>query len=180
VPAAQTALYPDHQFGDTQPGSVGFAWHEVEIEKVGTLVTWKMDGTTLITLETENFVTPTAGTNLLFGHSDINASVSTEAPYLEVAFTLIDNIKVEEIEVGLTGDHNGDGKVDAADYVLWRSDPASYGGDPQGYNDWVANFGAMSGSGGGSSAIGAVPEPGTLGVALVSMLLMGAGYRRRA
>ncbi len=30
--------------------------------------------------------------------------------------------------VGLDGDYNNDGKVDAADYVLWRSDPGSYGG----------------------------------------------------
>ena len=58
----------------------------------------------------------------------------------------------------LLGDYNLDGKVDAADYVLWRSDPPSYGGDPQGYNDWVDNFGAMVGSGSGHGAT-AVPEP---------------------
>ncbi len=34
---------------------------------------------------------------------------------------------------GLSGHYNHDSKVDAADYVLWRSDPASFGGDPDGY-----------------------------------------------
>ena len=38
------------------------------------------------------------------------------------------------------GDHNGDGRVDAADYVTWRSNPAGHGGNP-GYTLWRANFG---------------------------------------
>jgi len=41
----------------------------------------------------------------------------------------------------LMGDYNGDGNVGAADYVLWRKDPASFGGDPDGYNTWTAGFG---------------------------------------
>lgn len=65
---------------------------------------------------------------------------------------------------GLAGDYNGDGQVDAADYVLWRKAPASFGGDPAGYNTWRANVGAMAGSGSAGSASpagGAVPEPAT-------------------
>jgi hypothetical protein len=42
----------------------------------------------------------------------------------------------------LPADYNGNGTVDAADYVLWRKDPASFGGDPGGYDTWRANFGA--------------------------------------
>jgi hypothetical protein len=42
---------------------------------------------------------------------------------------------------GLAGDHNDDGTVDAADYVVWRKNPAGFGGQ-QGYDDWRANFGA--------------------------------------
>jgi hypothetical protein len=34
----------------------------------------------------------------------------------------------------LGGDYNGDGSVDAADYVAWRDNPAAHGGDPAGYN----------------------------------------------
>jgi hypothetical protein len=58
---------------------------------------------------------------------------------------------------GLPGDYNGDGSVDAADYVVWRKNPSAFGGDPEGYNIWRANFGATSGSGAISSA--SVPEP---------------------
>jgi hypothetical protein len=193
VPAAQTAIYPDHQFGSTQPGSTGFAWHEVEIKKEGTLVTWTVDDTVLITLETANFVQPTLGTNILFGHSDINAGVSSEVPYLEAAFTLIDNIKVEEL-VSVTNDpdFNGNGTIDAADYVLWRKNSglgsgatneqgdADGDGDVDGddYTAWQAAFGnPFPGSGGGS--LGAVPEPGTLSALVLGMLLMGAASRRR-
>ena len=42
---------------------------------------------------------------------------------------------------GLKGDYNHDGKVDDADYVLWRKNPDGYGG-PDGYTDWRSNFGA--------------------------------------
>jgi hypothetical protein len=41
----------------------------------------------------------------------------------------------------LMGDYNGDGNVGAADYVVWRKDPASFGGDPGGYDTWRSNFG---------------------------------------
>jgi hypothetical protein len=79
-------------------------------------------------------------------------------------------------QAGLTGDYNGDGKVDAADYVVWRKDPASFGG-AQGYTDWVNNFGAMAGSG-SSQGAGAVPEPGTFFLAIAGLLMVGACRRR--
>ena len=68
------------------------------------------------------------------------------------------NLEVESLRVlapvvGLTGDYNGDGKVDAADYVVWRKNPASFGGQ-QGYDDWRANFGAMAGGGASVSTAG--------------------------
>jgi hypothetical protein len=44
----------------------------------------------------------------------------------------------------LEGDYNGDGGVDAADYVWWRKND---GGNPAGYNTWRANFGATGGGG---------------------------------
>lgn len=60
---------------------------------------------------------------------------------------------------GITGDYNNDGKVNAADYALWRKTPGNYGGDPAGYNAWRANF-ATGGVGSGSGLAGAsVPEP---------------------
>jgi len=63
--------------------------------------------------------------------------------------------------VGLEGDYNNDGAVNAADYVFWRDRlgaPGGGGGDgsgngtvgPEDYGVWRANFGAGSGSGSGA------------------------------
>jgi hypothetical protein len=73
---------------------------------------------------------------------------------------------------GLDGDFNNDGKVDAADYVVWRKTD----GSDAGYNDWRANFGRTSGSG---SALGsaAVPEPSA--VVLLAAVAAAFGCLRR-
>jgi hypothetical protein len=63
-----------------------------------------------------------------------------------------------QLPAGQLGDFNNDGKVDAADYVIWRKDPANNGGDPGGYDTWRANFGNPPGSGAGLFAA-SVPEP---------------------
>jgi hypothetical protein len=79
------------------------------------------------------------------------------------------------VPAGLVGDYNGNGKVDAADYTVWRNTlgsnvPNGTGADgsgngvvdPADYNTWKSNFGMMLGSGGGSLAgTAAVPEPAT-------------------
>ncbi len=77
-------------------------------------------------------------------------------------------------------DYNEDGFVDAADYVLWRSDPTSYGGTPAGYDLWVEHFGeAAPGSGSGPGTAGfAVPEPAT-GLLLAFGATLLALRRRR-
>jgi formylglycine-generating enzyme required for sulfatase activity len=77
---------------------------------------------------------------------------------------------------GPSGDYNGNGIVDAADYILWRNDPASYGGDPVGYNTWRADFGATAGSGADVGAIDSIPEPACFLLAIWSVLgLIGVG-----
>lgn len=65
------------------------------------------------------------------------------------------------LAVGLDGDFNNDGKVDAADYVVWRKTL----GDPANYSIWRANFGSVN-PGSGSQELGAVPEPHALSLAL--------------
>ena len=50
----------------------------------------------------------------------------------------------------IPGDYNGDNQVDAADYLVWRSDPDAYGGSA-GYDVWRANFGNSAGGGQGFS-----------------------------
>jgi fibronectin-binding autotransporter adhesin len=73
---------------------------------------------------------------------------------------------------GLDGDFNNDGKVDTADYVVWRKTD----GSQDGYDDWRANYGRTSGS--GSSLVGgAVPEPSA--IALVILGLAAGAFARR-
>jgi len=80
-----------------------------------------------------------------------------------------------------TGDYNGNGVVDAADYVLWRqqngtSITAGTGADGsangsvglEDYTFWRSKFGLSVGS--GSLTGGAVPEPTGCGLVLVGLL----------
>jgi hypothetical protein len=84
---------------------------------------------------------------------------------------------VSYISTAIPGDYNGNGKVDAADYVLWRKNPAAYGGNPAGYNTWRANFGNPPGSGAGVT-FASVPEPCTCLLTIVGAIGM-AWIRRR-
>ncbi len=70
------------------------------------------------------------------------------------------------------GDHNGDGSVNAADYVVWRAND----GTQAGYDEWRANFANPPGS--GSVVRGAVPEPQSFYLALTVLVLTAAAIRR--
>lgn len=59
----------------------------------------------------------------------------------------------QTLTVAPTGDYNSNGVVDAADYVAWRNDPATFGGSPGGYDTWRANFGSTGGGGGAANAV---------------------------
>ena len=101
----------------------------------------------------------------------------------------IDDIIVyfESASVGVPGDYNNDGTVNAADYVVFRNsegmvvdfpnrDPALLGmvvgqGD---YTYWKDRFGDMSGSGSAS----AVPEPSSMMLTLLVGVSMLAARRR--
>jgi hypothetical protein len=92
---------------------------------------------------------------------------------------VLDLFTQEELDAAILpqaidGDHNGDGSVDAADYVAWRDDPTAHGG-PDGYNLWAANFGSPGGGGVGAVA---VPEPVTAALLLLSLSFL-CGRRHR-
>lgn len=65
-----------------------------------------------------------------------------------------------------TGDYNGNGIVDAADYIVWRKNV----GTQNGYQAWRCHFGV--GSGGNSIVGGPVPEPSTVELCMFVL----AGY----
>jgi hypothetical protein len=91
APPAQLLLFPQ-QTGTTNVGSAGMEWHQVAINKSGNTATWQVDG---ILIATVDLTTVTlAGGNIFFGHSDINATSSTDPNDVNLLFTLIDNISV--------------------------------------------------------------------------------------
>ena len=90
---------------------------------------------------------------------------------------------------GVQGDYNGNGVVDAADYVLWRDSvgqatlPNRGSGitGPVGvadYNFWRSHFANTSGSGAGGLSNSPVPEPSALLLVVVGVL--GALNSRRS
>jgi hypothetical protein len=87
--------------------------------------------------------------------------------------------------VGVSGDYNNNGVVDAADYVIWRNGgplqnevsgvtPGTV--TPEDYDAWRARFGNITGSGSNLSG-GAVPEPASAVLLLVGVATLG--WRRR-
>jgi hypothetical protein len=90
---------------------------------------------------------------------------------------------------GLDGDYNVDGKVDAADYTVWRNnlgdaDESALNGNGDGMNGvdegdytlWKSQFGQMSGPGAGAAT--SVPEPSAMLLVFLGMAGL-VGLRRR-
>jgi hypothetical protein len=91
---------------------------------------------------------------------------------------VLDATAIAALAAGLPaapGDFNNDHKVNAADYVLWRKNPASF--LPSTYDTWRSNFGNPPGSGSGLGDAGSVPEPGC-GL-LLSLVVCAWSVRRR-
>jgi hypothetical protein len=85
---------------------------------------------------------------------------------------------------GVPGDYNGDGAVNAADFVQWRKGgplanesvtPGTV--DASDYDAWRARFGNLSGSGAGSGS-SAVPEPAAVLVLMTAAMTMGLSRLR--
>ena len=77
-------------------------------------------------------------------------------------------------QAGLPGDYNEDNRVDGQDFLIWQRGDSLASMDAGDLNDWRTNFGDVVAS---TPAVGAVPEPTTLG--LVFLAGVGAcGLRR--
>lgn len=74
----------------------------------------------------------------------------------------ISAVILTEQTTGLVGDYNGDGKVDAVDYTVWR-DGATVGSVSEGFGRWAGNYGAMQ------AVATTVPEPAALLLVLVGI-----------
>jgi hypothetical protein len=128
APDAQLALFPQ-QTGLTGVGCAGMAWREVVITKRGDVATWTVDGLLIVTID---LTTVTLfGDGIFFGHSDINATSSTDVNDAALLFTLIDNIVVSELGApGCPCDFNPDGVINSQDFfdflvAFFASDPSA-------------------------------------------------------
>jgi hypothetical protein len=78
----------------------------------------------------------------------------------------------------LEGDFNQNGSVDAADYVVWREGLGTTH-TPDDYGVWRAHFGQTGGSG-AVLAAAAVPELGSVGLAMIAAVCIAiCGCRRK-
>jgi len=116
-----------------------------------------------------HFFTPTFNQNLDFDDITVNGIVATASP-------------------ALSGDYNGDLRVDAADYTIWRdtlgstadlrangdnSGPSANLIDEADYAVWKSSFG-NSGSGQSGLTTTAVPEPSSIALGFLAVAGLGA------
>jgi T5SS/PEP-CTERM-associated repeat protein len=95
------------------------------------------------------------------------------------------SVVLSVVSVAVPGDYNNNGVVDAADYVLWRDGGplANEVNNPgvvnaQDYTEWRSRLG-NSGSGSGlDTTSAAVPEPGSMLLAIVAACVIVAGRSR--
>jgi hypothetical protein len=95
-PPAQTVLFAQ-QNGTTANGTPAFAWHEWEMVKTATEVTWRINGTLIATLPASLFPAGFAtNPNIALGHMDINTT-TTDGAGRPLLFGLFDNVVVDMI-----------------------------------------------------------------------------------
>lgn len=93
-PAAMQSLFPAASLSTPSiEGALGWEWHEMEIRKEDDIATLFVDGLQILSLDTQN-LPPLPGSNILFGHSDVNFSSSNDPNSSLLLFTLIDNVSV--------------------------------------------------------------------------------------
>jgi len=88
----QLVLYPQ-QTGLTQGGSAGMKWRDVSLKKVGNIITYTIDGLLIATADISTNGT-LGGANIVFGQFDINAGASTDVNATNLAFSLVDNVRI--------------------------------------------------------------------------------------
>lgn len=105
----------------------------------------------------------------IVGRQTTTLVVSTDSP--SAAGGVFEFDLEYEVLAALPGDLNSDGRVDAADYTIWRDDEGILF-DQEDYNEWAANFGTTA-----ADTI-QTPEPATLAMSALAAVV-GFALRRR-
>lgn len=87
APTLQKSSYPQ-QTGTLAVGTIGFAWRDVIISKIGNTVEWSIDGLKVATISNAN----ATANNIFIGYWDSFNSISDNAA---LSFGLFDNVRVE-------------------------------------------------------------------------------------
>jgi hypothetical protein len=87
-PGGQTAPAAQGQTGSLVVGTVGFAWRDVVISKLGNTVEWTIDGLKIATITDANFT----ANNIFIGLWDSFDSLSDNT---NLSFAMFDNVRVE-------------------------------------------------------------------------------------
>jgi parallel beta-helix repeat protein len=154
-----------------------------------SLAQWKaatgQDAHSLASSAAALFQNPTADDRRLLANAPaVNAGTSLNAPTVDVDGTprpigpAIDIGAYEFSTAMAAGDYNHDGKIDAADYTVWRDTLGSTANlaadgnathiiDPGDYIAWKTHFGS---GGSGASAVAPVPEPASFVLFLLGIL----------
>ena len=160
------------ELGGLQPGS--------SYDQINSDGTVQLDGTLDVALL--GGFTPTGGDTfeLLTASGGITGQFTAlSLPTLSdgLAWGLAQSTSSLSLTVGIAGDYNADGLVNAADYVVWKNNnhtnkllpnDATPGiVDQSDYQAWKANFGSIAGS--GSLGEAAIPEPATFLLTVLSL-----------
>ena len=92
-PAAQTNLYPFQAGLVTPAGVQSFKWRDVMLRKVANVITYRIDGVLIATVDSSTNGT-LGGANILFNLYDINGNASTNADTTNLLFALFDNVRI--------------------------------------------------------------------------------------
>ncbi|MEY4917277.1 MAG: hypothetical protein RL616_1190, partial [Verrucomicrobiota bacterium] len=96
VPDAQTNLYPQQSWNKSIPGLISFKWRDVSVEKVGSVIVYKIDGNIVATANYSSAGTP-VGTYLTFLASRTGLTAANAVSgnnYTNLNFAVFANIVV--------------------------------------------------------------------------------------
>jgi hypothetical protein len=168
----------------------GTGWNSLDEQNVGNWLQNLATANQLVETFFTGSTTVAPGGQLALGNLFTTGQMEDVTGRYSSPDNLLNLFKVEFVTaVGVTGDYNNNGAVDAADYVVWRENLNTNNTLPNDstpgtvsqadYDAWRANFGRTGGGGAALSAAvqSPVPEPAMLSLLLVGMSML---YCRRS